>query len=1576
MCTRVDRSRSPAPPVGLAGVFLPVCSTCGQQARSEDTYRPDDAPATLWWRRKGPNKETGARDLEQGQECGWCGVTRGKNFGNISQQKLNEMLDKDEDLKAIWSQHRTCNCAPMAPGQRQRRYEKVDLSTYRSEETFVEFSNTGTVHTIPDFLIMKGLCPEEIGTAGQQREFVEKELKMTVVMDQGQPVVAVVGPRQIKIGGRQAAGKRKEEQHDDGRAANLGYNSAAQDINVFQQALKQESEVDELVVRAKRKMEGQGVGDDGSTVSGAEPTDEDGDADMSFTSLSSGPSSGFGSVQTEVPQNNRRGRKKQEPSQGSGRKKEEPSQGSQKPQKEMLPPSLPKLKPTEEEKPKPVNKEIQKAEKVFTAKDALLNDRVMWTNRPKHRSMLSAAQALENTASGLLGLPEAEDLMKAMLTQSEMAPKKWDLFGRLRSDCKAFIKAAMSQDDIDILATVSADVYESIITFVAMNLLKDLEQDKENGALLLKLACLSNADSLTLFQYAVAASNDTTKFKSGVQMQMHLLSMLYDKLWRIKQEQAIKEVLAVLEVPAVDLMQLPADYKPDLTVRPDGYTHQMLFDVAALRILATDFKDSAECSIGQVRGSTGAREEGSGGTPMDNYQARQLLQRKQMLSDKLQTHIRLGVAKQTWMGKVERAAQNCVSISDIRKFEFPTFEPTDYVSYMQCMADNDLVDRLVQALILGNQLPDTAVERHDETVQGFANHWSAVKALVQKLGVASVNCLHLEFKKDGYLLTKGGLLQDGRIIRNLCRLKKAAKVQGYMELPEKVAEAWVAAAVDALKLLEAERQVEEGVTLESFKEACGLLSKFSNNKNVEVLFNFVTDSQADLNLANLGLQKCHKEIQGLADRMNALPIAWCQTLCGMGLLSELLALEASTKASFGREVDKQLRLAQVVQYLEGPEDQQPAWLQGTAIDVKAGIKQHVAALLDVVGASPHEALCSEDSLRAARKTLADKLIGVMDKLAKNLEQKKVMAKPMCVKLQPLRAAAVKGDTAIATPILKAFNAEPDKEATREVTQGLPDMMEDEKTAQAVLQWTNDLSKVCGLASPCSTLSACLADFPTVETISTCIWVGMAADYLFKPMDMDDTQEKLEEAVSQMQQFVKSGHTIVRMNKKDLPADVMSKVEKLLKEIKIKLKQFGKEQQVPPVFTGKRASFDALKKDLDLADAPQEIYRQYSSHCLEMYGEAWMSALSPREMEQIDLLWHAMKDGAEHDAVTDVSKSLSRNAIRFDGKHGFDIEMLTFRGSEGLYRTLAGNAMSPPVIGAVLCAALMVTGIREQFAIPKLPGPNSRSNPLFSKLLCEQALGQMLGFSPEDLLLLAWGAAASALNFRLSLQIVEETTRRLADDATFGVDPQAGLKVQVWASHFAGVAGAGFRAAVATQLRRSHYNRRFLRGSGSLAWDALVRRYGYSTADATTIWGNGFQILVMGTALTSPMLDVIGPRWFAAIGLSSECVGLGVLAHTASYDHAVLILSFAYGLVGLGGNMLMLSSMPFCQLFRRSSTAASIMMGAYQAAGFVFMLLTLEAFDFWTFFSTYQLIAGVGLLASFFAFPDTPFSCPE
>ena len=64
-------------------------------------------------------------------------------------------------------------------------------------------------------------------------------------------------------------------------------------------------------------------------------------------------------------------------------------------------------------------------------------------------------------------------------------------------------------------------------------------------------------------------------------------------------------------------------------------------------------------------------------------------------------------------------------------------------------------------------------------------------------------------------------------------------MQGYTELPEKLVDAWAAAAAEALRLLEAERCIEKAVTLESFKDTCALWSKFSNSKNVDALFNFV-----------------------------------------------------------------------------------------------------------------------------------------------------------------------------------------------------------------------------------------------------------------------------------------------------------------------------------------------------------------------------------------------------------------------------------------------------------------------------------------------------------------------------------------------------------------------------------------------------------------------------------------------------------------------------------------------------------------------------------------------------------------
>ena len=276
----------------------------------------------------------------------------------------------------------------------------------------------------------------------------------------------------------------QEEQHEHGRAANVGYMNAAQDIREFQQGLLEEADIDANLERATKKLRGLGSTDDGSAASVAEASEEMENCDMDFTSLSGPSASSPGPGPKREPK--RRGRKKHEASLLDGAELEEPSL----PDFALPPPSSTKVQKRPEVKvPEPkkekeipkttkssINKEQQKAEKVLATKELVLNDASLWANRPKHRAMQSAAQALETAASGLLGMPDLEDLMNTMLEKSERAPLKFDLFGRLRSDCKAFIKVGISQDDADVLATVPADVYEQIITFMAMNLLKDLEQ--------------------------------------------------------------------------------------------------------------------------------------------------------------------------------------------------------------------------------------------------------------------------------------------------------------------------------------------------------------------------------------------------------------------------------------------------------------------------------------------------------------------------------------------------------------------------------------------------------------------------------------------------------------------------------------------------------------------------------------------------------------------------------------------------------------------------------------------------------------------------------------------------------------------------------------------------------------------------------------------------------------------------------------------------------------------------------------------------------------------------------------------
>ena len=118
---------------------------------------------------------------------------------------------------------------------------------------------------------------------------------------------------------------------------------------------------------------------------------------------------------------------------------------------------------------------------------------------------------------------------------------------------------------------------------------------------------------------------------------------------------------------------------------------------------------------------------------------------------------------------------------------------------------------------------------------------------------------------------------------------------------------------------------------------------------------------------------------------------------------------------------------------------------------------------------------------------------------------------------------------------------------------------------------------------------------------------------------------------------------------------------------------------------------------------------------------------------------------------------------------------------------------------------------------------------------------------------------------------------------------------------------------------------------------------------------------------------MGPRCFGTMGLAVEALGHHLLAGACEEQHQQL-LPLAYGLVGTGGNMLMLASVHFSELFEHSCTAAAVLSGAYQFAAFVFTLLTYVTFH--SFFQAYQGLCLVGLLAVFASYPDKPYKAGE
>ena len=142
-----------------------------------------------------------------------------------------------------------------------------------------------------------------------------------------------------------------------------------------------------------------------------------------------------------------------------------------------------------------------KAQKVLDSKGAILKDQNLWQTRPKQRAVTTSAKALEDAAAKLIAFPEHDELMQHMLHLSDMGPKKFELFGILRANYIELVKSLPDADQ-DIMAWVSVETFESIVMTIAGMLLKDLEQ----VALPRSFLCPEFALSVTFRSLAVSAA--------------------------------------------------------------------------------------------------------------------------------------------------------------------------------------------------------------------------------------------------------------------------------------------------------------------------------------------------------------------------------------------------------------------------------------------------------------------------------------------------------------------------------------------------------------------------------------------------------------------------------------------------------------------------------------------------------------------------------------------------------------------------------------------------------------------------------------------------------------------------------------------------------------------------------------------------------------------------------------------------------------------------------------------------------------------------------------------------------------
>ena len=274
------------------------------------------------------------------------------------------------------------------------------------------------------------------------------------------------------------------QSHESGSSAARAYAAEATQLSNLASRARTSADVEQAVQKQRDKVAfadvASAAGDLCSDVKIDQGEDEVPDVDMAFSDMIPSAAAPPQPPQPES-KNNRKGHTKPQPAPAPIPPRSPVRTSKPKPAPQKLPNASQELPNADADASVPLksalNKSVvTKAEKVWSTKGALVQDASLWEGKLKKRQVEDAARQLEENASKLLGDTATEELMNNMLTASEMALKKWELFGELRKNPDQMV-LKMPEDTDELWRSIPSSLAASIMAMVATHVLKDLDQD-------------------------------------------------------------------------------------------------------------------------------------------------------------------------------------------------------------------------------------------------------------------------------------------------------------------------------------------------------------------------------------------------------------------------------------------------------------------------------------------------------------------------------------------------------------------------------------------------------------------------------------------------------------------------------------------------------------------------------------------------------------------------------------------------------------------------------------------------------------------------------------------------------------------------------------------------------------------------------------------------------------------------------------------------------------------------------------------------------------------------------------------